>query len=49
MATDSIEARATVSGFTGLRLMVTGSTSLELLKPEPLVLLVKDIGSGLSG
>ena len=54
MATDSVEARATSSGFTGLKLMVTGSTSIELrqlvlLKPEPLVLLVQDTCSGFNG
>lgn len=48
MATDSIETRATVNGFTGVRLMVAGSASLEvgllvLLKPDPqaIVLLVQ--------
>lgn len=46
MATDSIEARATASGFTGLRLIVIDLTSLGLLvllKPQSMVLLVQDI------
>lgn len=47
MGTDSTEARATANGFTGLRLMVTGFTSLDLglltPEPQPMVLLVQDM------
>lgn len=49
MATGFTKARAIAKGFTGLRSMVTGSTSIGLgllaqleLEPQSLVLLVQD-------